>query len=260
MTTEIKPETKTSANEKKPEAQTVSQGKTAKGDFIEIKFSGYGNGELFDSNIEEDLKKLHPKAKVEKMIVIVGEGMVVQGLDKALEGKELEKEYEVSFSHKEGFGERNRNLLRVIPLSQFAAQKVNPYPGLVLALDNQVVKIIAVSGARVTTDFNNPLAGKSLRYKFKIIRKVEDEKERAETVFKLLLGFLPEFEIKEKSIAVKFPKGLETFIDPYKEKFKKLLGKDLEFKEMTKEEIESRRKEMEEREKSHEHSHEVHEH
>lgn len=238
----------------------MTTAKSTKGDFVEIKFSGYGNGELFDSNIEDDLKKLHPKAKPEKLIVIIGEGMVVSGLDKALENKEMNKEYEVSFSHKEGFGERNRSLIRVIPLAQFTAQKVNPYPGLVLALDNQVVKIIAVSGARVTTDFNNPLAGKALRYKFIISRKVEDEKEQTETVFRLLFGFLPEFEIKPSAIAVKFPKGLESFIEPYKEKFKKLLGKDLEFKEMTKEEIEQRRKEMEEREKKHEHSHEGHEH
>ena len=58
---------------------------TQKGDFIELKFSGYGNNELFDSNIESDLKKLHPKAKAEKMIIIVGEGMVVKGLDKELD-------------------------------------------------------------------------------------------------------------------------------------------------------------------------------
>lgn len=242
----------------------MSNETTAKGDFVEIKFTGYGNGTMFDSNIEEDLKTLHPKAKPEKLIVIVGEGMVVKGLDKALESKELNKEFEVTFSHMEGFGERNRNLVRVIPLAQFTAQKVNPYPGMVLALDNQAVKIVAVSGARVTADFNNPLAGKEIKYKFTITRKVTDEKERAETAFRLLFGFIPEFEIGEKSVAVKFPKGLESFIEPYKEKFKKLLNKDLDFKEMTKEEIESRRKEMEEREKkhahSHDHSHEGHEH
>ncbi len=241
---------------------------TQKGDFIEIKFTGYGNGNMFDSNIESDLKQLHPKAKPEKLVVIIGEGQVVTGLDKALENKEIGKEYEVTFSHNEGFGERRKDLIRVVPLAQFTAQKVNPYPGMVLALDNQAVKIIAVSGARVTVDFNNPLSGKEIKYKFTISQKVTDETERVKTVFKLLFGFLPEFEIKETAIAVKFPKGLETFIDPYKEKFKKLLNKDLEFKEMTKEEIEQRRKEMEEREKKHEqdhlhdheHSHEGHEH
>ena len=227
--------------------------KTAKDDFVELEFTGYANGEIFDSNISEDLKKLHPKAKAEKMIVIVGEGMVVAGFDKALEGKELEKDYEISFSYKEGFGERKRELMRTLPLSAFAEQKVNPYPGMVLALDNHAVKIVAVSGARVITDFNNPLAGKEIKYKFRILRRVTDEKERVETIFKLLFGFLPEFEINANSVVVKLPAGLQSLIDPYTERFKSLSGKELEFRELTKEEIE-KRKEEHEKEHHHEHS------
>ena len=32
--------------------------KTKKHDFVEIKFTGKANNEIFDSNIEEDLKKI----------------------------------------------------------------------------------------------------------------------------------------------------------------------------------------------------------
>ena len=41
-------------------------------DFIEIKYTGYANGVIFDSNIEEDLKKLDKKAKPYKIVVIFG--------------------------------------------------------------------------------------------------------------------------------------------------------------------------------------------
>ena len=34
-----------------------------KSDFVEIKYTGYSQGKEFDSNIEEDLKKINPKAK-----------------------------------------------------------------------------------------------------------------------------------------------------------------------------------------------------
>jgi len=67
-----------------------------KKDFVEIKFTGYSNGNVFDSNIEEDLKKIDSKAKPKETIVIVGEGMVVNGLDNALEGKEIGKDYEIN--------------------------------------------------------------------------------------------------------------------------------------------------------------------
>src|SRR3989344_6326224 len=109
------------------------------GEFVEISYTGYSNGEIFDSNIEEDLKKINPDAKPEKTIIIIGEGMVVRGLDKALEDKELNKEYEVSFNHKEGFGPRRQELVRIISLKSFTEQKVNQHPGMVLALDNNLV-------------------------------------------------------------------------------------------------------------------------
>ena len=204
---------------------------TKKQDFVDLKFTGKANDEIFDSNNEEDLKKVNPDAKPEETIIVIGEGMVVPGLDEALEGKELEKDYEIIVPCKEGFGERKRELVRVIPLKAFTEQKVNPQTGMMLRLDNQVVKILAVSGARVTTDFNNPLASKELNYKFKITKLVTDEKKKVETLIKLYFRFLPDYEIKENEIVVKGPKGMDIFINAYKEKFKELIGKDLSFEE-----------------------------
>ncbi|MDP3881809.1 MAG: FKBP-type peptidyl-prolyl cis-trans isomerase [Nanoarchaeota archaeon] len=199
-----------------------------KNDFVEIKFSGYSDGKVFDSNVGEDLKKLNPEAKPSQTIVIVGQGMIVPGLDKSLEGKEVGKDYEVKLTAKEGFGERDRNLVKIIPLKAFTEKNVYPQIGMVFAMDNYLVKILAVSGARVTADFNNPLAGKDLVYKIKIVRKVEDIKEKTEFLFNSFLRMVPEFEIKE-DIIVKGPRQLEVFVHGFKDKFKELLGKDLKF-------------------------------
>lgn len=201
-----------------------------KGEFVEIIYTGYVNGEIFDSNIEEDLKRLNPEAKPEKTIVAVGEGMVVVGLDKALEGKEMNKEYTVKFGHKEGFGDRNKELIRTIPLKVFTEKNVMPKAGMMLSLDNQIVKIVTVSGGRVMADFNSPLAGKEIEYRFKIIRKVHDEKEKAEALFKTALRFIPEFEIKDK-IVIKGHKVFEGIVKAFNDKFKRLIGKELGFEE-----------------------------
>ncbi|MCX8159036.1 MAG: FKBP-type peptidyl-prolyl cis-trans isomerase [Candidatus Pacearchaeota archaeon] len=214
-----------------------------KKDFVEIKFSGFANGELFDSNIEEDLKKLNPKAEPKKLIVVVGQGMVVEGLDKALEGKEIGKEYEIEVKAKEGFGERKKELVKTIPLKVFVEKEIYPRAGMVLTMDNMLAKVIAVSGARVITDFNNPLASKNLRYKFKIIRKVEDEKEKATALFEFIFRFVPEFEIKEE-IVVKGPKIIEYYVKSFNEKFKELIGKELKFEEKKENKKETDKKEQ----------------
>jgi FKBP-type peptidyl-prolyl cis-trans isomerase SlyD len=199
-----------------------------KKDFVEIKFTGYANGVVFDSNVEEDLKKVDSEAKPKETIVVVGEGMLVPGFDNALEGKEIGKDYEIKLSPKEGFGDRKKVLMKTIPLKVFTEQKINPYPGMVLSMDNALARVITVSGARVMTDFNNPLSGKDLVYKFKVVRVVNDEKEKAKTVFEFMFKFVPEFEVKEKVI-VKGPKILENFVNAFKEKFKELCGKELGF-------------------------------
>ncbi len=201
-----------------------------KGDFVELKYTGYANGNIFDSNIKEDLNKINEKAEPKETIIVVGERMVVPGLDKAIEGKEIGKEYEIEVKYKEGFGERRKELVKTIPLKIFTQKNINPYPGAVLAMDDALAKVIAVSGARVLTDFNNPLAGKDLKYKFTIARKVTDDKERAKALFGAILGFVPEFEVNDKVI-VKGPKEYEVFVSAFKDRFKEMIGKELVFEE-----------------------------
>jgi len=209
-------------------SKSVENNKVKKGDFIEIKFTGYSNGKVFDSNIEEDLKEIAPEAKASETVISVGHGMVVPGLDKALEGKEIGKSYEIDVPYQEGFGPRKKDLVKIIPLKAFTEKNVNPRPGVMLALDNYLVKILAVSGARVTVDFNSPLAGKDLEYKFTIVKRVTDVEKKARTLFEVLFRFVPEFEVKDK-IIIMGPKSFENIAKIYSKKFKEIVGKELGF-------------------------------
>ena len=227
--------------------------KVKKGEFIALRYSGYANDKLFDSNKEGEIGKIHPNAKAKDFVIVVGKSMVVPGLDKALEGKEIGKEYDLTVSPKEGFGLRDPKMVKTIPLKIFTEKQVMPQVGMVLNLDNMVAKIIAVSGARVITDFNNPLAGKELKYNFSIVRKVDDESEKVQALFEVMFRAVPEFEIKDKVI-VKGPKMLEIYVKAFSEQFKEILGKELGFE--LKEKKESEKNESKEKsEEEHKHTH-----
>lgn len=208
--------------------------KAKKGDFVEIKFTGKVNGKIFDSNIPEDLEKIDREAKPRKTIIAIGEGMIVKGLDNAFEGKEIGKEYSIHLDSKDGFGPRRNDLVKTIPLSVFTRQKIDPRPGATFLMDNMLARIITVSGARVITDFNNPLSGKDLDYTFTIIRVVTDMKEKAEAFFEFNFRFVPELEVNGKKVIIKGPKPLESFIEKMGDKFNSLLGAELEFVESDK--------------------------
>ena len=203
---------------------------TKKNDIVELLYTGYTNGKVFDSNIEADLKEAKSEAKAIKTIVVIGQNMVPVGLDKALEGKEEGKEYKIELKAKEAFGERKRTLLKTIPLKVFTDKQIMPKPGMAFIIDEALVKVVAVSGGRVITDFNNPLAGKDVSYKYSIKKILTDDKEKTSALFENLLRFVPQFDVNDKEVIVKGQKALELFVNAFKNKFIEILGKDTHFR------------------------------
>ncbi len=202
------------------------------GDCIEIKFTGFADGKPFDSNVAEDLKKVNEKAEPERTILFVGKRMVVPGLDNSFIGKKLHTEYKIKLNSSDGFGARRKELVKTIPLKIFIQQKVMPQPGAAFILDNQLARIIAVSGARVITDFNNPLSGKDLEYRYTILNKVVDIKDKTEAACKLLLRFVPEMAVSGTEVTLKGPKVLKIFIERNQDNFKQLIGVPIMFQEV----------------------------
>jgi len=198
-----------------------------KGDFVELEFTGknLGNNEIFDTNVPEEAKKLNPKAEPKPLQICIGQGMVVKGFDEALEGKEIGRKHKIQLSPEKAFGKRQSELVRLMPMKIFLAQKIRPEPGMTLALDDNLVRIVSVSGGRVLVDFNNPLAGKDVEYEFTIKKILADIKEKTSALQKFLFGQEFEFEVDEakKKIIFKDSK-LMNVLNVFKDKFKEMLG------------------------------------
>ncbi len=220
--------------------------KIKKGDVVEVLYEGYiaNNMELFDTNIKEvaeKYKKDSERISYEPITLIVGEGMVIKGLDKALEGKELNREYEVMIAPEDGFGKYDPKKIRIYPISAFTKQRINPRPGMIITFENNIeAKILSVSGGRVKVDFNHPLAGKELYYRFKVIKKITNPKEKFIGVFKNFVNIKiskEDVDFDEKSKVLKISKkyeGLKSFIKEFINKFFKNEIKDVEFINMEK--------------------------
>jgi len=153
----------------------------SKGDFIELDFIAMADGEIFDTTDTQIARQIGYKGEVRPIKIIVGEGMVVKGLDKNLEGKEIGKEYEISLSPEEAFGKRETRLIKTVPISVFGNKNVLKENSFI-SIEGIVAKILKVGSGRVILDFNHPLAGKTITYKFKIKRKIEDEEEKIKTI------------------------------------------------------------------------------
>jgi FKBP-type peptidyl-prolyl cis-trans isomerase 2 len=218
--------------------------KVNKNDFIEIEFTGFANNDIFDTTNPEIAKKIGIDADVKPMIVSIGQGMVIQGLDEDLVDKEIEKNYKIHINSEKAFGKRNPSLIKTVPIRVFKEKNMNPYPGMAVQLDNYIAKILSVSGGRVIVDFNNPLAGKEIDYEFTIKRKVEDVKEKINSLQDFFFRQRFEFNIIDKKVIFKEQK-IKPFLDIFSEKFKLLTG--LEFIVEEKKEEKKENKEVKEK-------------
>lgn len=177
------------------------------GSFIKMEFIGKvkNTGEIFDLTDAELAKKegiFNEKQKYEPQLVIIGAQSVVPGVENELKKMKIGEEKEFDVAVDKAFGKRDFKLVKILSLTKFYQQKVNPVPGAFVNIDNKMCKIQSVSGGRVRVDFNHPLAGKDLHYKVKIVSQVTDVKEKLDGLLEMY-GLPAETKLEKNKAVVK---------------------------------------------------------
>lgn len=175
------------------------------------------SGEVFGTTLVDVAKKerIFREGEVyEPMLVAVGEGWVLKGLDEGLIGLEAGKQSPVEFPPEKGFGPRDPTKLKMIPLRKFEAEDMTPRPGLTVELDGKLAVIRSVGAGRVQVDFNPPLAGKTLIYDVTVKKVLETREERIKALIRRRIQVvgLEKFglELTEKEATITVPE--EAFL------------------------------------------------
>ncbi len=187
-------------------AERSSANLLSRGDFIEFDFVGRikGTGQIFDLSSEELARKegvYQEGQKYGPAAAILSKGMLIKGLEKNLEGKEVGREYDFEIPVEDAFGQRNPQLVQLTNLSKF--KEFRPVAGMQVNVDGILATVRSVSGGRVTLDFNHPLAGKALLYHVKILRKISGVAEKVKTICERFLGLSAEVKTDGKKISIK---------------------------------------------------------
>ena len=100
-----------------------------------------------------------------------GEGNIVPGLEKALDGKQAGDEVKVTVPPEDGYGARSDDNVRNVPRRRLPEGKIEP--GMRMRMQTDVGQVIAmvtaVKGDYVTLDTNHPLAGTTLHFEVKVV-------------------------------------------------------------------------------------------
>ncbi len=154
------------------------------GDFIELNYTAKvsSRGFVFDTTVEADAKTagVYSKSVTYKpLIVKLGEGQLLPGLEEALIGKKLGK-HSIHLIAEKAFGKKNAKLLRLVSIKEFHKNQIQPMIGLEVELDGNKGIVRTVNGGRVIVDFNHPLSSQDLDYDVDVLSVVSDDKKKLE--------------------------------------------------------------------------------
>ncbi|MCL1978670.1 MAG: peptidylprolyl isomerase [Methanomassiliicoccaceae archaeon] len=149
------------------------------------------NGRLYDTTDEAVAKEAdiyNEKYTYTPMAYILGSGKLFPALEDAVSKAEVGVETEVTIPSEEAAGARNPKLIEIFPIREFYKQEINPHPGLQVTLGNRTGHVMSVGAGRVKVDFNSPLAGFDLLYKFKVTEVIEEPAEKAKAIVEVNFG------------------------------------------------------------------------
>ena len=139
-------------------------------------------------------------------------------------------EIEFTGKVKEGeiFDSNIKQLVQMIPMRIFREHNTNPIPGALLNFDGRIGKALTVSGGRVMVDFNSPLSGKTVIYRINVKRKVDDINEKIKAVNEFFFKRNLDFTVDDKKLIIKTEKDMKKIVEMFGDKFKQLLGLDVD--------------------------------
>jgi FKBP-type peptidyl-prolyl cis-trans isomerase SlyD len=109
----------------------------------------------------------------EPLAFLVGTGMLIPGLEKALTGHEAGEKFEVTIEPAEAYGERRDDFTQRVPKKYFRdADALKPGMMTVLSVSGggqRQVTVQKVGSSVIDVDLNHPLAGKTLVFDVEIV-------------------------------------------------------------------------------------------
>ncbi len=169
------------------------------------------SGDLIETTREAVAKEhdSHEEAKTyEPLCVTIGEGRLIPGFEESLSEAEPETDYDIEIPPDKAYGERDSNAVEMLGPQQLARQVRDPdnlQVGGPVEIGGRKGKLVMFRAGRARIDFNHEMAGKSLRYNYRITKVVEDREEMVATLLKMTTGsddFVVDFDGDDVSITI----------------------------------------------------------
>ncbi len=209
------------------------------GDFLEVEYTARNAQDdaviaTTDEKVAKEADIYNKEIKYGPALVVLGANAVVKGLEKELKSMEVGKEKEFTLKPEDAFGNRVEDLVRVMPLSEFRAHNINPAPGMRINIDNVTATVRSVGSGRVVVDANHPDAGKEIKYKVRILRTLQDKKDRIDALCRTYDVKPSKIETHDSNVDIYFDSAVKKDADYFVNKTSMLASLFTYLKELDK--------------------------
>lgn len=120
----------------------------------------------------------------EPLWFVEGDGRMIPGLERAVKGREVGEEFQVTIEPEDAYGYPQRQLVRTVAPDMIDADVEEVEVGMIFQVgsgdSHQVVRVVEVNDDGITVDANHPLAGVTFRFDIKILEVREATAEDRE--------------------------------------------------------------------------------
>lgn len=116
------------------------------------------------------------------LVILVGHGNIIPGLEKAMEGREAGEKFEVDVPAADAYGEKREGMIQRVPKKYFKDTRLEPGMQAILQTNfgPRAVTIQKIGMSVVDVDLNHPMAGKDLHFAIEIVDVREAAAEEIE--------------------------------------------------------------------------------
>jgi len=156
------------------------------GDIIHVDYDLYNGetGDLIETTREATAQEheMHDENRTyQPMVCVVGSGSLIPGFEEALLEAKVDKDVDLELAPADAYGEKDPTQIETISIDKLIRAVKDPnslYIGAPVNIGNRQGYLSYLAAGRARIDYNHPMAGKTLKYSFKVVKVVEGKEEQ----------------------------------------------------------------------------------
>jgi len=156
------------------------------GTIVHVDYNLYNadSGDLIETTREDIAKEndLHQEGRnYSPLVCVVGSGQLIAGFEESLLSAKADKDISVEIAPADAYGEKDSDKVETISIDKLIRYVRDPkslYIGGPVTIEGKTGTLSYMAAGRARIDYNHPMAGRTLKYDYKIIKVIKDKGEK----------------------------------------------------------------------------------